>query len=244
MITRPPERQPNRNIAVGRSVAMWPSGQESSTKRIYPSQFCCVLREEPAPNWSRPLPRPIIIPDIMELATLAGVRIPVAKHLPKEYRSIFTWRPLAGLLRRAAEGQQDVSECSVAPHKRYPHTGIRQSSIVKENERSLVPSVRLQFAERFTNALAQLGISEQVVGEVHGRVKPHKPPNRPGVRPGSAPGFHPRQATANPGAGSFSGWPGQGARRAREAPRALAAPPDEWPEFATPCRNCDRGQNA
>ena len=37
------------------------------------------LREEPsplpAPNWSRPLPRPIIIPDVMELATLADVRI-------------------------------------------------------------------------------------------------------------------------------------------------------------------------
>jgi hypothetical protein len=25
-----------------------------------------------APNWSRPLPRPIIIPDVMELETLAG----------------------------------------------------------------------------------------------------------------------------------------------------------------------------
>jgi hypothetical protein len=32
------------------------------------------------------LPRPIIIPDVMELATLADVRILVEKHLPKEYR--------------------------------------------------------------------------------------------------------------------------------------------------------------
>jgi hypothetical protein len=38
----------------------------------------------------------------------------VEKHLPKEYRSKFPWRQLAGLLRRAAEGQQDVSEVSVA----------------------------------------------------------------------------------------------------------------------------------
>ena len=66
------------------------------------------------PNWSRPLPRPIIIPDVMELSTLADVRILVEKHLPKEYRSKFTWRQLAGLVRRTAEGQQDVAEVSTA----------------------------------------------------------------------------------------------------------------------------------
>ena len=68
----------------------------------------------PAPNWSRPLPRPIVIPDVMELTTLADVRALVEKHLPAEYRSKFTWRQLAGLLRRAAEGQQDVAEVSTA----------------------------------------------------------------------------------------------------------------------------------
>jgi hypothetical protein len=67
-----------------------------------------------APNWSRPLPRPIIIPDVMELETLADVRSLVEKHLPAEYRSKFTWRQLAGLLKRAAEGQQDVAEVSTA----------------------------------------------------------------------------------------------------------------------------------
>ena len=60
------------------------------------------------------MPRPIIIPDVMELTTLADVRFLVEKHLPKEYRSKFTWRQLAGLLKRAAEGQQDVAEVSVA----------------------------------------------------------------------------------------------------------------------------------
>jgi hypothetical protein len=76
------------------------------------------LREEPsplpAPNWSRPLTRPIIIPDVIELRTLADVQILVEKHLPKEYRSKFTWRQFAGLLKRAAEGQQDVAEVSTA----------------------------------------------------------------------------------------------------------------------------------
>ena len=42
------------------------------------------------------------------------MRTLVEKHLPAEYRSKFTWRQLAGLLKRAAEGQQDVAEVSTA----------------------------------------------------------------------------------------------------------------------------------
>jgi hypothetical protein len=58
----------------------------------------------PAPNRSCPFPRPIIIPDGLELSTLADERALVGKHLPAEYRSKFTWRQLPGLLRRAADG--------------------------------------------------------------------------------------------------------------------------------------------
>jgi hypothetical protein len=68
----------------------------------------------PAPNWSQPLPRPIIIPDVMKLDTLGDVRALVEKHLPAEYRTKFTWRQLAGLLRRAAEGKEDAAELSTA----------------------------------------------------------------------------------------------------------------------------------
>jgi hypothetical protein len=68
----------------------------------------------PRPDWSRPLPRPITIPDLLTLETLADVRVLVEKHLPPEYRAKFTWRQLAGLLKRAAEGQQDISEVSAA----------------------------------------------------------------------------------------------------------------------------------
>jgi hypothetical protein len=60
------------------------------------------------------LPRPLTIPDVMTLATLADVRALVEKHLPAEYRHKFTWRQFAGLLKRAAEGQQDVEEVSTA----------------------------------------------------------------------------------------------------------------------------------
>jgi hypothetical protein len=42
------------------------------------------------------------------------VRALVEKHLPAEYRSKFTWRQFAGLLRRAAEWQQDMAEVSTA----------------------------------------------------------------------------------------------------------------------------------
>jgi hypothetical protein len=60
------------------------------------------------------LPRPIITPDFVKLATLADVRTLIENHLPAEYRAKFGWRHLAGLLRRAAEGQQDVAEVSTA----------------------------------------------------------------------------------------------------------------------------------
>jgi hypothetical protein len=66
----------------------------------------------PTPNWAQPLPRPVIIPEVMELGTLADVRALIEKHLPAEHRTKFTWRQLAGMLRRAAEGKEDVAEVS------------------------------------------------------------------------------------------------------------------------------------
>ena len=68
----------------------------------------------PAPNWSQPLPRPIVIPQVMKLATLDDVRRLVDKHLPAEHRSKFAWRKLAALLRRAAQGKDDAAEVSTA----------------------------------------------------------------------------------------------------------------------------------
>ena len=44
------------------------------------------------------MPRPLTIPDVLTLETLADVRALVEKHLPAEYRSKFIWRQLAGLL--------------------------------------------------------------------------------------------------------------------------------------------------
>jgi len=66
------------------------------------------------PNWPRPSPRLIVIPKVMEIATLGDVRALVEKHLPAEYRTKFTWRQLAGMLRRATEGKEDAAELSTA----------------------------------------------------------------------------------------------------------------------------------
>jgi hypothetical protein len=36
----------------------------------------------PRPDWSRPLPRPLLIPDVMTLTTLADVR-ELLRHVPR-----------------------------------------------------------------------------------------------------------------------------------------------------------------
>jgi hypothetical protein len=51
------------------------------------------------PNWSRPLPRPLKIPTVMTLRTLADVRELVEKHLPAEARARNTRRHVAKWLR-------------------------------------------------------------------------------------------------------------------------------------------------
>ena len=61
------------------------------------------------PNWSRPLPQPIIIPDLMTLRTLVDVRA-LLGHLPNEYRTKETWRHVAKTLDEAAGGEIEPVE--------------------------------------------------------------------------------------------------------------------------------------
>ena len=68
----------------------------------------------PRPNWSRALPRPLVIPTVMTLKTLADVRTLIEKHLPAETREKSTWRHVATLLAGAARGKEDAREVSVA----------------------------------------------------------------------------------------------------------------------------------
>jgi hypothetical protein len=65
------------------------------------------------PNWSRPLPRPLNIPTVMKLSTLADVRDLVEKHLPEQYRRKPTWRRVSNETAKA-DGEKDFLEVYVA----------------------------------------------------------------------------------------------------------------------------------
>ncbi|MGB7097536.1 MAG: hypothetical protein WBD95_02045 [Xanthobacteraceae bacterium] len=54
-------------------------------------------------DWSRPLPEPLLIPDVMVLATLADVR-ELIRHLPHDRRALSTWRQVAADIDAAAAG--------------------------------------------------------------------------------------------------------------------------------------------
>ena len=56
------------------------------------------------PSWSTPLPRPIIIPEVMTLKTLAEVR-KLISHIPKERRQLYTWQH-GGSKRRCARANR------------------------------------------------------------------------------------------------------------------------------------------
>jgi len=62
----------------------------------------------PRPDWSRALPRPLVIPGIMTLKTLADVRELIEKHLPTETRKKATWQHVASYLAEAAAGADTV----------------------------------------------------------------------------------------------------------------------------------------
>jgi hypothetical protein len=67
-----------------------------------------------APDWSRRLPRPLTIPTVMKLSTLADVRDLVEKHLPEQYRRKATWKHVSTQLAEAAQGEKDLLEICVS----------------------------------------------------------------------------------------------------------------------------------
>ena len=55
-------------------------------------------------DWSRALPRPISIPKVMTLATLADVRTLIEKHWPPNFHDLPAWRHVAAELAKAPVG--------------------------------------------------------------------------------------------------------------------------------------------
>ena len=66
----------------------------------------------PRPDWSRLLPRPLTIPTVMDLKTLADAR-KLIRHLPKATREKETWQHVAAELDKAAAGG-DTTQVSIA----------------------------------------------------------------------------------------------------------------------------------
>ena len=64
------------------------------------------------PDYSQPLPRPLVIPGVMTLKTLADVR-ELLGHLPKDVRARSTWQGVANQLDTAARGA-DTADVAVA----------------------------------------------------------------------------------------------------------------------------------
>jgi hypothetical protein len=64
------------------------------------------------PNWSRPLPRPLKIPSVTTLKTLADVRT-LMQHLPDSHRERSTGQHVEKQLNAAALGKVETIDVAV-----------------------------------------------------------------------------------------------------------------------------------
>jgi hypothetical protein len=74
-------------------------------------ESCRGAASLPLPNWSRPLPRLLIVSGVMTAATLNDVRVMIERHLPAASRAKEMWRYVSNELREAALGS-DTAEFS------------------------------------------------------------------------------------------------------------------------------------
>jgi hypothetical protein len=68
------------------------------------AQISKTTKKQRRPNWSRPLSRPLHIPDVMIMVSLADVRMLIERHLPAAYRERPHWQAVARDLEVAAAG--------------------------------------------------------------------------------------------------------------------------------------------
>jgi len=71
-----------------------------------------IMASRKRPDYSQPLPRPLVIPGVMTLKTLGDVRS-LLGHLPKDVRARSTWQGVANQLDAAARGA-DPADVAVA----------------------------------------------------------------------------------------------------------------------------------
>jgi hypothetical protein len=62
----------------------------------------------PRPDWSRPLPQPLVIPTVLNLITLDDVRTLIERHLPMQTRNKPNWRYVRVKLAEAARSGNTI----------------------------------------------------------------------------------------------------------------------------------------
>jgi hypothetical protein len=86
----------------------------------------------PRPNWSRPLPQPLVIPKVMTLKTLADVR-ELMRHLPASHRERSAWRYVARVANVTNRGMvaRGIGRASIPMRYRQISYSIDQNSAGK-----------------------------------------------------------------------------------------------------------------
>jgi hypothetical protein len=90
-------RVPREGVSI---VRQWTSDARSKTKiaamarKASATSATIIRNKRRRPDWSRPLPHPVIIPTIMTPETLADVR-KLIMHLPESFRAKSTWHYVA-----------------------------------------------------------------------------------------------------------------------------------------------------
>ena len=102
---------------------------------------------------SAPLPRPITIPDVVTLKTLADVR-KLLGHIPKERRQLSTWQHVEKTL-QACGGGDDPANISVA------------LQLVLQAERKAVPEECIKFETNIGTFENRLLLAFSLVSAIH-----------------------------------------------------------------------------
>jgi hypothetical protein len=98
----PPARRPTQQLEP-RQVA--PSG-------LFSYRAAAHMPKRRRHDWSKPLPLPLVIPELMALQTLADVQT-LMRHLPEDRRERSTWRHVAAQL-EAATLKGDTKDVAIA----------------------------------------------------------------------------------------------------------------------------------
>jgi hypothetical protein len=132
----------------------------------------------PRPNCSRSLPRPLKIPSVMTLKTIADVRELSNVTRPPNARKRDTWRPVSKLMAQAARGG-DINDavvslrlvcCSLSACRLYYRRGISKHS------RRGIPIVGIDLSPLSTSVLAGHRLRQSRYCSIIGIANPHPVP--------------------------------------------------------------------